>query len=65
MRFRNRVGVRSRASSLPFAMVSEPRICIPVSAFAASNAITLNAALVFGCGLFSRERECFVFHHRR
>ena len=55
-RFRNRVGVRSRASSMPFAMVSEPRICIPVAAFAASNAITLNAALVFGCGLlFARE----------
>jgi len=37
---------------MPFAMVSEPRICTPVWAFAVSNAITLNAAWVFGCGLF-------------
>src|SRR6476619_2854891 len=44
---------------MPFAMVSEPRICIPVAAFAASNAITLNAALVFGCGLFFAREGVF------
>ena len=46
---------------MPFAMVSEPRICIPVSAFAASNAITLNAALVFGCGLFFARGSVLYF----